>query len=78
MALAGQKQYAAAESLLLQGYEGLKQRETKIGAYAAVRLQEALQRLVQLYDAWQKKDQAEEWRKKLEQTKASAKPSAPP
>jgi hypothetical protein len=29
-ALAGQKKYAEAEQLLLQGYQGLKARESKI------------------------------------------------
>jgi len=31
-AVAGQKQYAAAEPLLLQGYEGMRKREAKIPA----------------------------------------------
>ena len=34
------------------------------------RLTEALERLVQLYDVWNKSDQAAEWRKKLEETKS--------
>jgi tetratricopeptide (TPR) repeat protein len=73
--LLGQQKYAEAEPLLLQGYEGLKQRETKMPANAKVRLTEALERLVQLYDAWQKKDKADEWRKQLE---AATKPPAKP
>jgi hypothetical protein len=39
-----------------------------------IRLTEAMQRLVQLYDAWGQKDKADEWRKKLPVTK-SAKPA---
>jgi tetratricopeptide (TPR) repeat protein len=69
-ALVGQQNYAEAEPLLLQGYEGLKQRQDKIPPEGKVRLPEALERLVQLYDAWGKKDQADRWRKELEATRA--------
>jgi len=63
-----QKQYAAAELLLLQGYEPPQAKD--------LRLREALERLVQLYDAWGKPDKAAEWRKKLEEAAkaAAAKP----
>jgi hypothetical protein len=64
-ALAGQNKYAEAEPLLLQGYEELKDREAKIPAHGKIRLVQALERLVQLYDAWGKKDKADEWRKKV-------------
>jgi hypothetical protein len=42
------------------------------------RLTEALGRLVQLYDAWGKKDEAAKWRKELEEAKPPAKPPAKP
>jgi hypothetical protein len=72
--LAGRKQYAEAEPLLRSGYEGLKTREQTIPASVRNRiLSEALQRLVQLYDAQGKPDQAAEWRKKLEAEKPSPK-----
>jgi hypothetical protein len=61
-----------------QGYEGLKQRETKIPANRKVRRTEALEWLVQLYDATGPKDKADEWRKQREETKAAAKPLAQP
>jgi tetratricopeptide (TPR) repeat protein len=64
-ALLLQKQYAAAEPLLLQGYEGMKQREASIPPPGRPRLTEALQRLVQLYDAWGQPDKAAQWRKQL-------------
>ena len=64
--LLGQKKYAEAEPLLLAGYEGMKDREAKIPAQGKVRLAEALEGLVQLYDATQQKDKAAPWRKKLE------------
>jgi serine/threonine protein kinase len=63
-ALLGQKKYAEAEPLLLEGYEGMKQREAKIPPQGKVRLGEALDRLVQLYDAWGKPDQADHWRQR--------------
>ena len=65
-ALLGQKKYADAEPLLLQGYEGMKQREAKIPVNSKVRLTEALDRLVQLYDATGRPDQAEAYRRRLE------------
>jgi serine/threonine protein kinase/tetratricopeptide (TPR) repeat protein len=66
-ALLGQKKYGDAEPRLLQGYAGMTQREDKIPAEGKVRLSEALERLVRLYDEWDKPDQAAEWRKKLEE-----------
>jgi serine/threonine protein kinase/Flp pilus assembly protein TadD len=61
-ALAGQMKYVEAEPLLLDGYEGMKQRAKDV---PPVRLAEAGKRLVELYDAWGKKEKADEWRKKL-------------
>jgi serine/threonine protein kinase/tetratricopeptide (TPR) repeat protein len=61
--LLGQQKYADAEPLLVQGYEGVKQREAKIPVSLKVRLTEALERLVQLYDAWGKPEEAAKWRK---------------
>ena len=72
--LLGQQRYAEAEPLLLAGYEGLKQREEKIPPQSKIRLTEAVERLVQLYDTWDQKDKADEWRKKLPVVK-SAKPA---
>lgn len=43
----------------------MNEREAKIPAQGKPRLTEALERLVQLYDAWGKPDQAAEWRAKL-------------
>ncbi|MGO9467838.1 MAG: tetratricopeptide repeat protein [Isosphaeraceae bacterium] len=63
--LLGQKKYAEAEPLLLSGHEGLKAREAQIPPKAKARLTEAGGRLVKLYEAWGKKDKADEWRKRL-------------
>jgi hypothetical protein len=64
-ALLGQQKYADAQPLLLAGYQGLKQREAEIPAKSKKLLTEALQRLVRLYDAWGKPEQAEAWRQRL-------------
>jgi tetratricopeptide (TPR) repeat protein len=62
--LLGQHKYAEAEPLLRRGYEGLKARERSIQADDRTCLTEALERLVQLYDAWGKPEKAKEWRAK--------------
>jgi hypothetical protein len=76
-ALSGQKKYAEAEPLLVQGYEGLKQREAKIPTGGKVCLTESLERLVGLYEAMGQKDKAAAWRKKLEEWKAGLKKPKP-
>jgi tetratricopeptide (TPR) repeat protein len=78
VALLGQKKYADAEPLLVAGYEGMKRREDKMPQEDKARLIESLERLVQLYDAWGRKDNADEWRKKWEAAKPGAKPRAGP
>jgi serine/threonine protein kinase/tetratricopeptide (TPR) repeat protein len=65
-ALLGQEKYAEAEPLLLRGYEGMRQCQDQIPKGGKARLTEALERLVQLYDAWGKQEKAAEWRKQLE------------
>jgi lipopolysaccharide biosynthesis regulator YciM/tRNA A-37 threonylcarbamoyl transferase component Bud32 len=69
-ALLAQKSYAEAEPLLLKGYDGLKQRHAKIAPRDKVRLSEALERLVQLYEALAKKDDAAKWRKELDKVQS--------
>jgi eukaryotic-like serine/threonine-protein kinase len=75
--LAGRKKYAEAEPLLVQGYEGMKQREAKIPTAWKICLTEALERLVGLYEAMGQKDKAAGWRKKLEEWKAGLKKPKP-
>jgi serine/threonine protein kinase len=72
-ALVGLKKYPEAEPLLVEGYEGMKQRAAKIPPAGHPRLTEALERLVQLYIAWDKKDKAAQWQKKLEAHKETLK-----
>jgi Tetratricopeptide repeat len=68
-ALLGQKKYAEAEPLLIAGYEGMKQREKTMPPQAKDRPTAALERLVQLYEATDKPDQAARWRKELDSAK---------
>ena len=70
-----QAQFAEAEPLLVKSYEGLQQRQSRRPDISRVAvLKEASQRVVQLYEAWGKPDQAAEWRKRLaEATNAPAK-----
>jgi tetratricopeptide (TPR) repeat protein len=73
--LLGQRKYAEAEPLLLKGYEGMKACEKTIPPQDKTRLSEGLERLVQLYDAWDKKDQADEWRKRRNMEPVPAPPT---
>ncbi|HEV2971353.1 MAG TPA: serine/threonine-protein kinase [Pirellulales bacterium] len=65
-ALLGQKKYLDAEPLLVAGYEGMEKRDDKIPSQGKIRLTEALNRLIQLYEATGKKNEATKWRKELE------------
>ena len=77
-ALLGQKKYPEAEPVLLSGYGGMKQREAAISPQSKVRVTEALERLVQLYDAWGNPDEAAKWRKELETRRKAAEQTAKP
>jgi hypothetical protein len=63
--LLGQNKYAEAEPLLLAGYEGMMQREETIPVIGKVRLTEAIERLVQLYEAWGQLEKVAEWKARL-------------
>jgi tetratricopeptide (TPR) repeat protein/predicted Ser/Thr protein kinase len=64
--LLAQQKYAEAEPLLVAGYEGLKRHEATIPPQARFRLKEAVERLIRLYDALDKADDAANWRMMLE------------
>ena len=49
-ALLGQKKYAEAEPLLVAGYEGMAKLKATIPPQGTIRVAEALDRLVKLYD----------------------------
>jgi serine/threonine protein kinase len=63
--LVAQNKFAEAEPLLVSGFDGLKERERDIPPKRRMRIRTALERVVQLYDGWGKKDKANEWREKL-------------
>jgi serine/threonine protein kinase len=68
--LVGQKRYAEAEPYLLEGYKGGKALANTMGDVplerAILPIKETVERLVQLYEAWEKPDDAAKWRKELE------------
>jgi non-specific serine/threonine protein kinase/serine/threonine-protein kinase len=63
--LLGQKRYDEAEPLLRTGYEGMKRREEAIPLQFKIRLAEAIERLVQLYEAWGQPEKAAAWKVRL-------------
>ena len=64
-ALLGQSRYAEAESWIVAGYEGMKTHEARIPVPKQFRLREAAERVVRLYEAWGKPDEAATWKAKL-------------
>jgi tetratricopeptide (TPR) repeat protein len=72
-ALSGQRNFTEAEPLLVQGYEGMKQREAKILTEGKINLTAALERLVGMYEATGQEEKAAAWRKKLEEREADLK-----
>ncbi len=63
--LAGEKKYAEAEPLLLDGYQGMLARKDRIDVPDWYYLDHAREWPVQLYQAWGKPDKVAEWRVKL-------------
>lgn len=74
-ALLAQQKWAEAEPHLLQGYQGMKEREAAVPAPARHHLAEALERLVRLYEAWGRHDQAAPFRAELAQRRKVEKKS---
>jgi hypothetical protein len=64
-ALLGQKKYADSEPFLLSSYEPMRQLAGTIPQEGKVRLRELLHRLVQLYEATARPDEAAKWKKRL-------------
>jgi serine/threonine protein kinase/tetratricopeptide (TPR) repeat protein len=63
VSLAGQKKYAEAEPLLLEGYKGMMARKDRMGVPELYHLDRAREWLLQLYQAWGKPEKAAESRK---------------
>ena len=72
-ALLGQKNYAAAEPLLVKGYEGMKARANTIPPAGASRIPEALDRLIELATATNRPDDLKQWQ--AEKAKLAARAS---
>lgn len=67
-ALLGQNKFAEAEPPLLSGYNGLKQREDQIPANVRqLQVKEALERLVQLYQATGQTEKSAQWKQQLDE-----------
>jgi pentatricopeptide repeat protein len=64
-ALLGRGKVEEAELLLLEGYRGMKQREQEIPPGGEMRIREAVERLVALYEALEKPEAAAQWQKLL-------------
>ena len=73
-ALAAQKKFAEAEPLLVEGFEGMKKRQATIPAAEKDHLKRGLERLVSLYEAGGKADEAKRWKAELEAMQAARKP----
>jgi len=76
-ALLGQGRLAEAAPMLLDGYRGMKEREASIPPQGAARITEALERLVQLYEATGDTTEAAAWRGELEAARTAARQPAP-
>lgn len=63
--LSGLKQYAEAETQLREAYQGLVAQKDKLPPAARRAIPQTAEALAELYEAWGKKLQATEWRKKL-------------
>jgi tetratricopeptide (TPR) repeat protein len=63
--LAGQKKYADAEPLLLEGYGGMAAQKSLIKVPNWYHIDRAGDWIIRLYQAWAKPSKAAEWRKKL-------------
>ena len=62
--LAGQKEYAEAELLLLEGYRGMLARKDRIAVPERFRIDRAREWILNFYQAWGKPAKAAEWVKK--------------
>ncbi len=73
-ALVNLERFAEAEPLLIQGYHGIEERRKELGVQLAnLRINEAIMRVIDLYIAWGKPEEAAKWRAKLPPPKAAAK-----
>jgi len=69
-ALLGQRKIEEAESLLLEGYRGMTEREAAIPQASEACIAEALERIVKLYEAIGNAGEVAAWQRKLEAASA--------
>jgi hypothetical protein len=62
--LAGEKKYAEAEPLLVEGNQGMVARKDRMGVPDRYHLSRAREWIVHLYQAWGRPEKADVWRKK--------------
>jgi serine/threonine protein kinase len=65
VALLGQQKFADAQPLLIAGYEALREREAQIPRDVSIPLTQAVQWVVEIYEAAAQPDKAAEWRTRL-------------
>jgi tetratricopeptide (TPR) repeat protein/tRNA A-37 threonylcarbamoyl transferase component Bud32 len=71
-ALTGQRRFAAAEAVLLAAYERLKMQQSSLKGTRKVPLWTVLKRVVDLYEAWGRHDEAVKWRAMFDGTVPAA------
>ncbi len=72
--LTGQKKYQEAEPLVIDGYEAMIQRKATMPAGSSPALDQAGQRIAQLYRSWGNAEKAAAWTKTLVRVKSSGTP----
>src|SRR5262249_20841275 len=72
--LLGQKKYAEAEPLVLNGYEGLKQRAATIPLQEKFCLTDAHKWMIDLYEGWGQKNKSDQWRQEMLSTLVAIQP----
>ena len=60
--MAGLRQYSDAEALLLNGYEGLRQRAFRMPAEQRKWIRLSAEQIADLYSQWSKPEEAAKWR----------------
>jgi len=63
--LAGQEKYVEAEPLPISGYEGMQAQIETMRPQGRLRLKEAGERILGLYEAWRRPDKLEQWRARV-------------
>ena len=71
-ALLDQQKYAAAEPLLLQGFDRLRSRQAKMPPHGGPWPTDAAERIVRFYETTNQPDKAREWREKLKAKETGA------